>query len=75
MPLVSILASGGGAVASRADGSGGATAQDGGADLGARLAVSGVRLRVGARWYPDDRNSGGLPQHVSSRPRSGLRCR
>ena len=45
MPLVSILATGG-TVASRADGSGGATAQDGGAELVARLAVSGVQVRV-----------------------------
>jgi L-asparaginase len=43
--LVSVLATGG-TVASRADGSGGATAQDAGADLVARLDLSGVDVRV-----------------------------
>ncbi len=43
--LISVLATGG-TIASRADGSAGATAQDAGADLVARLAVPGVHVRV-----------------------------
>ena len=46
MPLVSVLATGG-TIASRSDSGGGATAQDAGAELVARLELpAGVEVRV-----------------------------